>query len=218
MSIPRFNVEKIKMLRHSNKLRMKRLRAALNSLSPNHLGKYNMMVLAKEASVIMEIMVMGDGDDGDPCSLDIQKIFNVIIQDMPISPKLISHPGTHTLQLVFKFPALDLYGYDKDFVNVLTSLGFIEEDDEKVELIMSAENDEEEFLRKNLRVFDLEYCTATKKFWSILKRLFGEEANPFEGDFYDGEGIVGSREICSYRMYYHYTVGEKVFDRKTLDV
>ena len=44
MSIPRFNVEKIKMLRHSNQLRIKKLRAALNTMSSSE-KKYNMMVV-----------------------------------------------------------------------------------------------------------------------------------------------------------------------------
>lgn len=191
--IPWFNVDKLKILRHSDRVRMMKLRAALNSLSNDAMSKYNVRILGKDVSIVMEIVVMGEGD---PCSLDVNQIFNVIRENIVISPKIEQLPNNHSLTLTFTFSALDLYAYDKDLLNALYSLGFKEENQ------LHNESD-------IVRVLELNRGTATRKFWSILRNLHGD-TDPFKSfeDFED----------CEYVIYYKYRIEGNDFNRKILDV
>ena len=192
--IPWFNVDKLKILRHSDRARMMKLRAALNSLSNDAMSKYNVRILGKDVSIVMEIFVTGGRNP--PCSFDIHQIFNVIIQNIAISPKMDSIPGNESVTLTFTFLALDLHYYDKDLLNALYSLGFKE----------SGEYLDEDQVGK-VRTLELERSTATRKFWSILRNLYGD-TDPFEG--FESE--------CSYVIYYKYRIQGDDFNRKILDV
>ena len=136
--IPLFNIEKIRLLHHNNattKAKMRSVIDALKSVTNRRNGFIS--VIAPNVKITMEVEVTGNGD---PCSLEVYQVVNVIVQDIPLAPKVRQGASHYSLTLEYVFSTLDVYNYDLDFIDVLKSLGFKEFDTEDYALIVTGKH------------------------------------------------------------------------------
>lgn len=206
--IPLFNIEKIRLLHHTNattKAKMRSVIDAMKSVTNRRNGFIS--VIAPNVKITMEVDVTGDGD---PCSFEIYQVVDVIVQNIPLAPKVRQGASDYSLTLQYVFSTLDVYNYDLDFIDVLKSLGFKEYDTEDyIDYKDSPSDDPLE--RENTKIFELARIDATDKFWIQLRKMHGSDADPFEST--EPSDTLG----CTFTIYYHYESDDNVIRRKFLE-